>query len=185
MRFMLPTKMLHLATMTRRGPELSRSFCIKTPFGNDARGAIPRVVRGQFFMSPDSALSCSSWAIGRSSGPISGYWSPVSPPLPATTPPRARAFAVDRLDRVRAEPHLVLTAEEVEQHAHPLCAVHARAQPEVIAEGITQDAHARSGPQPAKLDCAVALTGGYRRSRRRARRPAHAPLLTMPHSPRL
>jgi hypothetical protein len=45
---------------------------------------------------------------------------PVPAGAPPAAPPRARAFAVDRLDRIRAEPDLVLTAEEVEQHANPL-----------------------------------------------------------------
>jgi hypothetical protein len=39
-------------------------------------------------------------------------------------PLRDRARTVDRLDRVSAEPDLLLTAEEVEQDAHTLCAVH-------------------------------------------------------------
>jgi hypothetical protein len=143
-----------------------------------ASGALPQTP------SPSTGSPMRQPAAAVSSNASAGHRALSACPLSAAPPPRARAV-VDRLDRVSAEPDLVLTAEEVEQHAHPLCAVHARAQPEVIAEGITQDAHARSGPQPAKLDCAVALTGGYRRSRRRARRPAHAPLLTMPHSPRL
>src|SRR5262249_55868547 len=40
-----------------------------------------------------------------------------SAPLPAPPPSRARALAVDRLDRVRAEPDLALTAEEGELEA--------------------------------------------------------------------
>jgi len=41
---------------------------------------------------------------------------------------------------------------------HPLRAVHAGAQAELVAEWPAHDAHARSGLQPAELDHTVALT---------------------------
>jgi len=69
--------------------------------------------------------------------------------MAAPAPLRARALAVGGLDCVRAEPDLVLTAEEVEQYADPLRAVHAGAQPELAAQRPGENAHPSSGPQPA------------------------------------
>jgi hypothetical protein len=52
----------------------------------------------------------------------------------------------------------VLTAKEVEQHAHALRAVHVGTQAEVIAKRTAEDAHASSDAQRAELDHPVALT---------------------------
>jgi hypothetical protein len=52
----------------------------------------------------------------------------------------------------------VLTADKVEQHAHPLRAVHVGTQTELIAEGTAEDLHPSSDPQPARLNRTVALT---------------------------